>query len=395
MKLSDFFLSSLFSKEDLDFFYNIKELEKILERENIVEKDCVERLKTGDEKLYCAVPFTDIVLMPNGVKSCCYIYEMAGLNLFPISGGASLLSAWRSMGLEKVRASVRDGSYRHCQLKSCAVIETFNRSKLMTIREMREKLPKAADYIEGRSYIFKGMPRFVNVSIDTACNLKCPSCRRFIIPGISYEDNFSTLNSLKTIGEELEILFLAGMGEPFFSPMYLEWIRNFDVNDYPSLKYIGINTNGQYLTKGLWEKLPVQFTSRITTVTVSIDGATGPTYRRNRPGGSFKVLIKNLAFLKELRENGRISYLNINFVYQLNNYLEIPRLAEIAAEYSFDSVIFQRLENWGTYRPELYRRLDVGNPGHPAHGRFKKIERSVSKMKTAGEKPRIIFLNNE
>ncbi len=389
---------ALISFEDLELFYiirneenkNIKGREAFLKDLNPITAELLSLVRKGEEKLYCTFPFTNLHITSNGIYCCSWLLGVEGFNNVSLEEGNDLAKAWKSEACQRVRESIRDGSYKHCRLDCCPFVRG-ERTNLLTLNEMRNHYPEIADFIEGKVLQYLKMPSFVNISLDTACNLKCPSCNRLLLPKIPFRAKSGIINSLKTINKDLKIIFIAGMGEPFFSPVYLDWMMNFRREDFPALKEIEIKTNGLKLIPALWEKLPADLRSIVNWFTVSIDGATAATYEKNRPGGSFKTLLENLAFFKELRDSGSIGRLKAYYTYQLNNYGEMPEMIELAKRFSFDLVFFERLRNWGAYKPASYRRRDIGNPEHPGYKSFQTVKDMINKM--TGQGPKIIFTN--
>ncbi len=388
---------ALISSEDLKKYYSMsnEETSYISGREasltvvNPVTSELLGLVRKGEEKLYCTYPFMNLHLTSNGIYCCSWLMGVEGLNNVPLEAGKDLVKAWKSEAFQRVRESIRDGSYRHCRLDCCPLVRG-ERVNLLTLYEMRTFYPGIADFIEGKALWYSEMPGFVNISIDTICDLSCPSCNRHLLPNISRQTRSEIIDSIKDVNKNLKAIYIAGMGEPFFSPLYLEWMMNFRKKDFPALEEIEINTNGLKLSPELWEKLPEDLKSLTSMMIISIDGATAATYEKNRKGGSFKTLLKNLAFVKELRNSGRIRHLKAYFTYQANNYREMPGMVELARRFSFDLVSFERLRNWGSYKPGAYRRRDIGNPGHPGYKSLQKIRDEINK--TAGHGLKIVFI---
>ncbi len=390
---------ALISPGDIEMFYSIRyedrhknDQEELLKDLNPITAELLSLVRKGEEKLYCAFPFTNLHLTSIGINCCCWIWDIEGYNNISPEEGNDLAKAWKSEAFQRVRESIRDGSYKHCRLDCCPFVRG-ERTNLSTLNEMRNSHPEIADFIEGKVLEYSGMPSFINISLDTACNLKCPSCNRLLLPKIPCGTKTVIINSLKTVNINLKKIFLAGMGEPFFSPVYMDWMMNFRREDFPALKEIGINTNGLKLTPALWKKLPADLKSLINSLTVSIDGATAATYEKNRPGGSFKTLLENLAFFKELRDGGNIGHLGAYFAYQKNNYRETLEMIELARSFSFDLVFFERLKNWGAYEPASYRRRDIGNPEHPGHQDFQAVKKRINDYNKIHSIPQIVFMS--
>lgn len=103
---------------------------------------------------------------------------------------------------------------------------------------------------------------------------------------------------------------------------------------------------------------------------ISIDGASKKTYEKNRLGGTWERLQKNLKYLCNLKQNGKahIDWIGLNFVIQDNNYQEIPMFVNMAKKFNMDAVEFQRLGNWGTFSESEFEKKDVlnNNPHYEA-----------------------------
>ena len=343
------------------------------------------------EKLYCTIPFRHLILAANGIKCCTWLYELEGWNYVPAWKYKDLANIWNDTTMQRVRRSIRDGSYSQCDLAHCPEVRGARRY-MMPLREIREKFPAIADFLEGKTDQYETVPDFVNIGNDSTCNLNCPSCCRHDLPQSDRNDKYGQLNSLNVFGTGLKTIFLSGMGEPFFSPVYMDWIMKFRKKNFPNLEVISINTNGQLLTRELWEKLPENFKTYVKKITISVDGATRDTYEKNRRGGSFEILLKNMNMLKELRERNCICHLRLYYVYQLNNYKEMPELIRLARRFSFDTVFFARISNWGSFHERIYKKIDIGNPQHPRGKSFRNVVKKIDTLKMQNPKPDIFLM---
>jgi sulfatase maturation enzyme AslB (radical SAM superfamily) len=348
-------------------------------------------LTKNGEKLYCTIPFRHLILATNGVKCCTWLYEKEGLNYVSLIENKKLNKIWQDDELMRVRNSIRDGTYRYCNLAYCPEVKGESKN-LLSLMEIKNTYPYIADFLEGKENAEIGEPDFVNISNDSTCNLRCPSCSRDKLPSHNRKKKKHMLRSLNAISKNLKTIFLAGMGEPFFSPVYVDWIMNFKSSEYPKLETIHINTNAQLLTPACWKTLPQDFRSFNKIFTVSVDGATAKIYEKNRPGGSFDKLLNNLALLKKLRKNNEISLLRMYFVYQDNNYKEIPEIIKIASEFSFDKIFFARISNWGSFSHSKYLKLDIGNPKHSKYKSFRRIINNINDSGENNKQPEITFM---
>ena len=334
---------------------------------------------------YCVVPFTHLDLTPSGFKCCTWLNSFKGIS--PLRYFSE--SSWKSRAFEEIRETIKERNYQFCNLNRCSYLR--DNKNFYTLEEIKELYPYIYSYIIGEDEIYKGKPEFINFGIYSTCNLRCPSCNGSKLPKLGKEESLEILKSIEIFKDSIKTVFIAGMGEPFFSPVYLDWIKSFKKIDFPALKNIEINTNALMLTEDLWYSLPEEFRSLISLFTVSIDGASIVTYEGNRRGGNYFTLKERLSFLKSLKLKNEIPLMRLYFVYQENNYHEIPRMVELAKEYSFDEIYFERMMDWGAMNPKEFEEKDVGRTDHKNYFNLKKIEREVKFKKIDGLK--IVFFN--
>lgn len=114
----------------------------------------------------------------------------------------------------------------------------------------------------------------------------------------------------------------------------------------------------------MWQSLP-ELQPLVSEIEISIDGATEQTYRRNRPGGDFSQLLRNVEFLSTTGTK-----LTLSMVVQQNNWREIPLLLELARKWQAELYLSQ-LVNWGTFRQTEFKQWAIHLPDHPEHFDFK------------------------
>jgi sulfatase maturation enzyme AslB (radical SAM superfamily) len=158
---------------------------------------------------------------------------------------------------------------------------------------------------------------------------------------------------------------VTGSGDPLASSLYREFLQNLDFSKYPKLQ-IELFTNGLLLTPMMWDSLH-KINPAIYKIRISIDAANEHTYRLNRRGGNFKILLENLEFIKKLRNSGDIEQFYIQFVVQKNNYKEMKKFVELGKKFSCDHVVFSKIRNWGTYTKKEYSEIAVHEKSHPEH----------------------------
>jgi len=211
-------------------------------------------------------------------------------------------------------------------------------------------------------------PSILNLAYDRSCNLSCFSCRVHPImhqPGSDMHAKIKAFQDaiVRPLLANADRAFLAGLGDPFGSPLYWELLSTVQPIEAPYLIWY-ILTNGQGFTPANYEAIPTR--AQIDSVQFSIDAATPATYRLLR-GGNWSRLIDNLAFVGQLRREGRLKQLDISMVVQYANYKEIPAFLDLGKAHSVDTVVFNALLNQRTYSDEDYRGRAVHKPDHQAH----------------------------
>lgn len=183
------------------------------------------------------------------------------------------------------------------------------------------------------------MPKFISMSLDPRCNLKCPQCR----------DDFCNLSEAEGLLLKLELarinesgwlssacMSIAGLGEVFFSPVYRELL----FNAYKKREEVYIKSNGLLFTENELKKLVSIYDS--INISISVDAATSDTYRKIR-GGNFDVLLKNLKDISAYRQNGKVKSFELTFCAQKANIKEIPSFIQLSHQLNVDSIKFQKI----------------------------------------------------
>lgn len=312
-------------------------------------------------KLFCCHPFDYLEVTPEGR---CFLCCPAWLPT-PVGSLASqnLEQVWNSPTAKEIRMAMLQGRFTFCKSESCGWIQ----GRRLPSRESVAVLPEFADLFAKHATELSAGPRTLNLGYDRTCNLKCRSCRDHYI-GLSGSDLDAGRELQRKLFahpwiKDVTRLFVTGHGDPFASQLYRELLTEvIDAEAYPRMR-IRIMTNGLLLTPAMWERMK-KLHSLIETVSISVDAATPETYRLLR-GAEFSVLLKNLAFLGDLRRSGCLKRLEINFLVQRDNFREMKAFVDLGREHNCSCVTFSRLENRDTFSESEYREHAVYREGHP------------------------------
>ena len=333
----------------------------------------------------CLVPYTNIEITWGGsVYLCCS--DWVKFRLGVLSRHNTLLDMWNGRIARTFReAMLTTELNRVCKCDVCPEIlgdrlPRLKNGELEFVGERDDELDVASDDDAVRA-IKAGvtkvdyMPKSIGLALDARCNLRCPSCRPGMITTLpKYEEEILELvaENLVTVAPTLRKLHLLGSGEVFYSPFGLQVLRSLSRERYPQLS-VHLITNGMLCTERNWKSLGAG-AELIKMIGVSIDAATKESFEEIRLGASWRVLQRNLAFIRSMRRSGALKRTGINFVISAKNFREIPAFIRMGQEFEVDHCMFLLLQRWpDALTAEKYKDLAVHLPTHPLHGEYRKI----------------------
>jgi len=287
----------------------------------------------------------------------------------------TVLEIWNGQKAQDIRRSILNGSFHFCDFSRCAFLQTRS-GPVQAIENVSD--PLFQEVIRNRLTRLPYGPRKIICTYDQSCNLSCPTCRTGIIVETDSEQGILDIENRirhQALGEA-ELLYIAGSGDPFGSPFFRRWLQSMRREEMPRLKDIFLHTNGQLWTPAMWNTLPKDIQGLVTAAEISIDAATSEVYAVNRRGGDFDRLLKNLMFIRQLRQNGPIKLVKISMVVQENNFREMVDFVRLGKQFQFDHVYFGQLVNWGTFSKAEFRKRAVHLPKHPLHKAFLDVLRN-------------------
>ena len=317
----------------------------------------------------CKLPFEYAEITSGGdISVCCYLPKnMGNVNRAPFK------KVWNSYFAKKLRKSMLDGSFSYCDKTKCRSMQNLD-SNLIKKTEVQDDRLK--EIIRKASVVLSPDLKTLSLGNDYSCNLECPSCRTGmrkmskdeVLHQVAHYDSM-----LKDVGPKLELIHIAGDGDPFASQFYHSVITKTNWEKYPNLK-IRFQTNGVALTEKKWEGLPGEVKKRVLDIGISIDGASPATYEKLRLGGKFESLIRNIEFLANMPDKKTFGInLNLNMIVQEQNYREIVQLVMLGKRLGVDKVSFTYLRDWGTFPDGEYERNAIHLPEHPDHSKLLEI----------------------
>ena len=321
---------------------------------------------------FCRSPFEHFEIASNGdVHLCCpgWIKGSVG-NL----GQQSLVEIWNGEKAQAMRASVRDGSYSQCLSHMCPHLQALDQgARLPDYSPIESFEAPKSEYSKRISQgVFPPGPSIINGAFDLTCNLSCPSCRREPIvyrPGTAeWQHAEKMANAIIEAFPRVHRLKLAGNGDPFASRLYWKMLTSIDRTLHPKMRVV-IHTNGLLFTPDRWKELSKAH-GLIDTIEVSIDAASAESYALNRRGGSFETLLERIAFLGNLRREDKFRRFIVSFVVQANNFREMPAFVELGRSVHADTIVFNRMNDWGSFPSAMLANRSIHRREHPQHAEF-------------------------
>jgi organic radical activating enzyme len=314
---------------------------------------------------FCIKPFEEFHVLEGSTHLCCASW-------LPASAGnlnsVDWQEVWNSYSAQTIRASVHDGSFRHCNKTACPLIQG---NSLATSSDVAQRSDRWSKIVTEQETALEHGPVDVNLAYDRTCNLSCPSCR------ISrYAADEATRTRYDVLQErailpmlrEAKSVFITGSGDPFASKNFRRLLERLTPDEYPDLKF-RIMTNAMLFTPREWERFPALH-RRVMALQISIDGASKDTHELLRRGARWEVMERNLRFAADLLKDNLIDQLQLSFTVQLENFHEMGMACTLAEDLKVNHIYFGRLTNWGTFTTEEYANKAVFVPSHPRHEDF-------------------------
>lgn len=285
---------------------------------------------------HCNSPSRVLVVDWKGDCFVCSCEAWLPISIGKIERFVDLADIWQSSTAKSLQQDIDQGKFTHCAVNRCGVID---------------------DAISLDHYL-------VSINIDESCNIACPSCRKdhvMITAGEIYENKLERVNHLVDLLEKFDApchVVMSGNGDPLASAIMRPLIHRYRPRQNHTIRLF---TNGLLLEKQLSESTILP---HVTQYFISIDAGSADVYEKVRLGGSWPVLLKNLAWLKANVKNNPSEVL-LKLVLQKDNYKDLDNFCQLVIDHGFQGVI-NYLEDWGTWEDFALHDV-IGNVQHAQH----------------------------
>lgn len=301
-------------------------------------------------KNICAHPFNMIQIQNTGDIYCCCCY-WTNFYSFGNIFEQSFDEIWNGEKAQNFRKQFIENNYNICKLNECS--------------------PAKADF---EPSLIADYPKHIEFSYDRRCNVRCIFCRN----KPNKEEEEYNRNKEKRIEENFDKIFtpliqnaelidMNSAGELFASKHSIEILKKI-IKINPNIIF-NIISNGTLFSKKMIEELGLK--NRMNTVIISIHASNEKTYNKLVENGNYKNLIENVKYLAELKKEGYIQTLQLNFVITSINYKEMKDFALFAKSLGAKAFFINYHRQIDS--DEFEKEMDVTKPEHSKYNHFVKL----------------------
>ncbi len=216
-------------------------------------------------------------------------------------------------------------------------------------------------------------PQILSLAYERRCNYKCTCCISQNNVRLQENNRKSIEDELNKVVPHVKILSANGLGELFVSESILDVISQWNPLDEENASF-EIETNGSLFNEENWRRIE-NLGKYNLKVFLTVHSFEQDAYQY-LSGTALPItqIERNLEFVKQLRENNVINYLEIATVVQERNFRTLPYFVERCLnEYKADRVRVRRFLPEKAMDENIEWFFDVRNPLHPYHKEYLKM----------------------
>lgn len=208
----------------------------------------------------------------------------------------------------------------------------------------------------------RARPTRVDFAVTERCNLRCRHCIT-AAPDRTESGAARTLSArlLDRLRDDLAFVDYAGFvhgGEPLVAPVLFDVLAALQIARAGASTTVHLLTNGVLLHERMIDRL---LDAGVTSISVSLDGATAVTNDGVREGGRFDRVVENLRLAaRRRRDRGADLRLGVSSVVMAQNAAELSALVDLAADAGADWIKFEEVVPVNAFAERSLVRLDGG-----------------------------------
>ena len=306
-----------------------------------------------------ALNWVQVIDCEGTVRLCSWLYDGGVVGQLTKNSFEEL---YHSVEAKLIRQMHSEGDYSNCNPDACPFVANNDHSNIVEVVEV----PR--------------LPTMLALAYENVCNYHCVMCT---IPDCMQSHRPSELEAkyqridreLEKILPHIKTLSANGLGEFFASPHTMKLMQHWQPLAPVEECRAVIETNGSLFNAQNWQKVSNLGRFHLS-VCITVLSFEEETYQQ-LSGTRLPVanVIDNLHFVRSLREQGVINYLELATVYQGGNFRQLPEFTRrCLEEFGADYVRLRPYEPWVDPGIDEWLR-DVRNADNPYHAEFLEVMR--------------------
>ncbi len=268
----------------------------------------------------------------------------------------TMSEVYNSEAAKRFRQTLIEGTYDYCNEENCPYMaNNILESQLVEI----EKIPE--------------YPEIVSLAYDRRCNYHCTCCISRCDDKMDPVVQEKVEREIRAALPYVKTFSANGLGEFFVSDSMMELVSEWKPEEIEGAKF-ELETNGSLLNEKNWKKVE-NIGGADLSVTLTIHSFEEAAYQY-LSGTKMKIsqMEENLRFVKKLREEGKIDFLEIAMVMQERNFRTLPDFIDRCLnEFGADKVRVRRFLPEKAMDENIEWFFDIRNPLHPYHQEYLEV----------------------
>lgn len=268
----------------------------------------------------------------------------------------TMSEVYNSEAALEFRRSLIEGTYDYCNEENCPYMaNNILDSQLIEIDEIPE------------------YPEIVSLAYDRRCNYHCTCCISRCDDKMDSKIQEKIENEIRKTLPHVKVFSANGLGEFFVSDSMLKLVSEWNPKEIEHAKF-EMETNGSLFNQKNWEKIK-NIGEADLSVTITVHSFDEAAYQY-LSGTSIKIsqIEDNLRFVKSLRKQEKINFLEIALVAQERNFRTLPTfIRRCLDEFGADRVRVRRFLPEKAMDENIEWFFDVRNSLHPYHKEYLKV----------------------
>lgn len=280
----------------------------------------------------------------------------AGYYLFGNLRDNTMSEVFNSEAAKRFRQTLIDGTYDYCNEENCPYMANNTlESQLIEIDEIPE------------------YPEILSLAYDRRCNYHCTCCISRCDDRLDPKMQEKIEMEIRKTLPHVKDFSANGLGEFFVSDSMIKLVSEWNPQNIKKSNFL-LETNGSLFNEKNWEKIKNVSDANLE-VTITVHSFDEAAYQY-LSGTSIKIdqIEENLRFVKSLREQEKINFLEIALVMQERNFRTVPEFVRRCLnEFGADRVRVRRFLPEKAMDENIEWFFDVRNPLHPYHDEYLKM----------------------